>query len=58
MFNHTSLLASAPNVRWFRNRREAPTLRWLNKKKENIRTDQLIRHGEEKMTRRSEHLEW
>ena len=53
-----SFSGSPVSVRWWRCRTAAPTLRALNRRKEQVRTDELIRHGEETLPRRSEFTDW
>ena len=49
---------NASFVRYFRHKNVYPMLKELNRRRENIATDELLRKGKEKRPRRSEFTEW
>ena len=51
-------LASSPSRRWYFDREKARVRYEVNKRKNLIRKDELLRHGEEELPRRSQFTDW
>lgn len=57
-FLNNSLFTAAVGIRYLREKHVYPTFKEINRRLQNVESDQVIRHGEATRVRRSDFLDW